>query len=265
MVPSLARAIAAGDKMAGMQSSRPVAVVTGASSGIGAACARHLATAGFYVVCAARREDRISAIAEEIDGAAVVCDVRDVEQVARLAHRVGDSLRVLVNNAGAALGADTVAEADPDRWRAMYELNVLGTLNVTQALLPALLASGDGVLVNMGSTAGHTTYERGGGYTAAKHAVAAMTQTLRLELLGQPVRITEISPGMVQTEEFGLVRYDGDTDRRDAVYAGVPGPLTADDVADAVTWVATRPSHVNIDQLTIRPRAQATQDKVHRV
>ena len=248
-----------------MDSPRRLAVVTGASSGIGAACARHLAAAGFDVVCAARREDRIRALADEIGGTALPCDIRDEQQVRRLADHVGASLTVLVNNAGAALGADPVAAADPEQWRAMYELNVIGTLLVTRALLPALIASGDGVLITMGSTAGHTTYEGGGGYTAAKHALAAMTQTLRLELLGKPVRVTEISPGMVRTEEFGLVRYDGDAARRDAVYAGVPGPLTAGDVADAVTWVATRPAHVNVDQLTLRPRAQATQDKVHRV
>lgn len=251
--------------MTGMDASRRRAVVTGASSGIGAACARHLGAAGFLVVCAARREERVRALAAEIDGTAVACDITDTEQVRRLADAVGESLHVLVNNAGAAFGADPVAAADPAQWRAMFELNVIGTLHVTQALLPALIASGDGVLITMGSTAGHTAYEGGGGYTAAKHGVAAMTQTLRLELLGEPVRVTEISPGMVATEEFGLVRYGGEHARRDAVYAGVPGPLTADDVADAVTWVATRPFHVNVDQLTIRPRAQATQDKVYRV
>ncbi len=248
-----------------MENSRHCAVVTGASSGIGAACARHLAAAGFHVVCSARREERIAALADEIDGRAVVCDVRDPEQVRHLADEVGDSLSVLVNNAGGAFGFDAVANSDPEHWRLMFELNVMGTLNVTQALLPALLASGDAVLINMGSTAGHGTYEGGGGYTAAKHGLAAMTQTLRLELLGKPVRITEISPGMVKTEEFALNRFGGDAARRDATYAGVPNPLTADDVADAVTWVATRPAHVNIDMLTIRPRAQATQDKVHRV
>lgn len=255
-----------------MDASPRLAVVTGASSGIGAACARRLAGAGFHVVCAARREDRIVALAADISGTAVICDVRDVDQVRGLADRVGrladttgTPLAVLVNNAGAAIGFGTVAEDDPQNWRDMYELNVIGTLNVTQALLPALIAGGDGVVINMGSTAGHTTYEHGGGYTAAKHGVAALTQTLRLELLGQPVRVTEIAPGMVMTEEFGLVRFDGDTARRDAVYAGVPDPLSADDVADAVTWVATRPAHVNIDSLTIRPRAQASQDKVHRV
>jgi NADP-dependent 3-hydroxy acid dehydrogenase YdfG len=247
-----------------MDAARRPAIVTGASSGIGAACARHLAAAGFHVIAAARRVDRIEALAAEIEGSAVVCDVTDDDQVRALADQVGDTLAVLVNNAGAALGLDRIVDADPDDWRAMYELNVIGTLRVTKALLPALIAGGDGVIVNMGSTAGHGTYEGGGGYTAAKHGVAALTETLRLELLGKPVRVCEIAPGMVRTEEFGLVRFGGDEARRDAVYAGVPDPLTADDIADAVTWVVTRPSHVNIDSLTIRPRAQATQDKVYR-
>jgi len=247
-----------------MADTRPLAVVTGASSGIGAASARHLAAAGFHVICAARRVDRLQELAQEIDGTALACDVTDPEQVRQLADQVGERLAVLVNNAGAALGLDPIAEADPLDWLAMYELNVIGTLRVTQALLPALIASGDGLVINMGSTAGHGVYEGGGGYTAAKHGVAAFSETLRLELLGEPVRITEIAPGMVRTEEFGLVRFNGDEARRDAVYAGVPEPLTADDIADAVTWVATRPSHVDIDLLTIRPRAQATQHKVHR-
>lgn len=248
-----------------MADTRSRAVVTGASSGIGAASARRLATAGFHVICAARRVDRLQDLAREIDGTAVACDVTDADQVRRLADQVGERLAVLVNNAGAAFGLDPIAKADPEDWRAMYDLNVIGTLRVTQALLPALIASGDGLVINMGSTAGHGVYEGGGGYTAAKHGVAAFSQTLRLELLGEPVRITEIAPGMVRTEEFGLVRFQGDEARRDAVYAGVPEPLTADDIADAVTWVATRPSHVDIDLLTIRPRAQATQHKVHRL
>ncbi len=248
-----------------MDVSRPVAVVTGASSGIGAASARRLAAAGFRVVVAARRADRLQALAAEVEGTPVVCDVTDADQVRALAREAGDSVAVLLNNAGAAFGLDRVAEADPAGWLAMYELNVIGTLRVTQALLPALISSGNAVVINMGSTAGHASYEGGGGYAAAKHGVAALTQTLRLELLGQPVRVTEIAPGMVATEEFGLVRFGGDASRRDAVYDGVPDPLTADDVADAVVWVATRPAHVNIDNLTIRPRAQATQDKVHRV
>ncbi len=241
-----------------------LAVVTGASSGIGAATARALAAAGFAVVCVARRADRIESLAAEIGGTSVVCDVTDEAQVEALARAVGPRVDVLVNNAGSAFGADPIAEADADDWRAMYEVNVIGTLNVTRALLPALIASRDGVLVNMGSTAGRTAYEGGGGYTAAKHGVAVLTETLRLELLGQPVRISEVAPGMVATAEFGLVRFRGDQERRDAVYAGVRNPLTAEDVADAVAWIATRQAHVNIDLMVIRPRAQATQHKVHR-
>ncbi len=242
----------------------PLAVVTGASSGIGAATARALAASGFHVVCSARRTDRIERLAAEIGGTALACDVTDEESVAGLRQAVGDHLDVLVNNAGGAFGADSVAEGRVEDWRAMFDVNVIGTLNVTKALLPALIASGDGVLINMGSTAGRVAYEGGGGYTAAKHGVAVMTETLRLELVGQPVRITEIAPGMVRTEEFGLVRFRGDQEKRDAVYAGVPAPLSAEDVADAVAWVATRPSHVNIDLMVVRPRAQAAQHKVHR-
>jgi NADP-dependent 3-hydroxy acid dehydrogenase YdfG len=251
--------------MTAMSEHRPCAVVTGASSGIGAATARRLAAEGLRIFCAARRVDRVEALAAEIDGVAVGCDVTDEADVAALAERVGPRLDVLVNNAGAAIGSDYVADARPDDWRAMYEVNVIGTLNVVKALLPALTASGNGVLVNMGSTAGHIAYEGGGGYTAAKHGVAVMTETLRLELVGQPVRITEIAPGMVRTEEFGLVRFGGDTEKRDEVYAGVPDPLTAEDIADAVAWVVTRPSHVNVDRIVIRPRAQAAQHKVYRV
>lgn len=240
------------------------AVVTGASSGIGAATARALAAAGFHVICAARRTDRIATLASQIGGTAVTCDVTDEDSVAALRAAVGPRLDVLVNNAGGAFGSETVAEGRVEDWRDMFDVNVIGTLNVTKALLPALIASGDAVLVNMGSTAGRVAYEGGGGYTAAKHGVAVMTETLRLELVGEPVRVTEIAPGMVRTEEFGLVRFRRDEGKRDAVYAGVPDPLSADDVADAVAWVATRPSHVNIDLLVVRPRAQAAQHKVHR-
>lgn len=253
--------------MAGVTTPDParVAVVTGASSGIGAATARALADAGFRVVCAARRASRIEALAAEIDGLAVACDVTSRESVAELAAAAGDVVHVLVNNAGGAFGADPVESADPDDWRRMYDVNVLGVLHVTQALLPALRASGDGVIVNVGSTAGRVAYEGGGGYTAAKHGTKVVTETLRLELVGEPIRISEIAPGMVQTEEFATVRFGGDAERAAAVYAGVPDPLVAVDVADAIAWVATRPSHVNIDELVIRPRAQAAQHKVHRV
>lgn len=247
-----------------MSTSR-TAVVTGASSGIGAATARTLAGAGFHVFCAARRADRIEPLAAELGGTAVVCDVTSPESVAVLAETVGDVLHVLVNNAGGAFGSDPVESADPGDWRAMYEVNVLGTLHVTQALLPALRASGDGLIVNVGSTAGRIAYEGGGGYTAAKHGVQVMTETLRLELCGEPIRVSEVAPGMVRTDEFSLVRFEGDREAAEAVYAGVPDPLVAEDVADAIGWIATRPAHVNIDELVIRPRAQAAQHKVHRV
>ena len=243
---------------------RPVAVVTGASSGIGAATARLLAAEGFRVVCAARRAERVEALAREIDGVAVRCDVSDAQDVARLAQAAGDEVVVLVNNAGGALGLESVADADVAKWRRMYESNVIGTLQVTKALLPALEATGDGIVVNVGSIAGLVAYEGGGGYTAAKHGVHVMTETLRLELVDRPVRVTEIAPGMVRTEEFSLTRFGGDQERADAVYAGVPGPLVADDVAEAVVWMATRPAHVNVDLLVIKPRAQAAPHKIHR-
>lgn len=241
------------------------AVVTGASSGIGAATARHLAREGYTVVCAARRADRIEALAAEIGGRAVVCDVTSPASVAALAEAVGPRLDVLVNNAGGAIGLGAVAEADPDQWRRMYDVNVLGLMQVTQALLPALVASGAGTIVNVGSTAGRIAYEGGAGYTAAKHGTKVVTETLRLELFDQPVRVCEVAPGMVRTEEFSLVRFDGDQERADAVYAGVAEPLVAEDVADAIAWVVTRPPHVNVDELVIKPRAQAAQHKVHRV
>jgi NADP-dependent 3-hydroxy acid dehydrogenase YdfG len=245
--------------------SRRTAVVTGASSGIGAATARALAREGYDVLCAARRSDRVEALAAEIRGRAVTCDVTSAASVAALAESVGASLHVLVNNAGGAFGLAPVEQADADEWRHMFEVNVIGLLRVTQALLPALRASGDGLVVNVGSTAGRIAYEGGAGYTAAKHGTQVVSETLRLELVGEPIRVSEVAPGMVRTEEFALNRFDGDQARADAVYAGVPDPLVADDVADAIAWIATRPSHVNIDELVIKPRAQAAQHRVHRV
>ena len=239
------------------------AVVTGASSGIGAATARALAAEGFHVFCAARRSDRIEALAKEIGGTAVTCDVTDGDQVAALAGTVGDSLDVLVNNAGGAIGIGPVVDSDADDWRKMYDVNVIGTMQVTKSLIPALLAGGAGTIINVGSTAGRWAYEGGGGYTAAKHGVAVLTETLRLELNGKPVRVTEIAPGMVRTEEFSLVRF-GDKAKADAVYEGVAEPLVAEDIADSIAWVATRPHHVNVDLLVIQPRAQATPYKIHR-
>ncbi|WP_413102640.1 SDR family NAD(P)-dependent oxidoreductase [Streptomyces sp. Inha503] len=244
------------------------AVITGASSGIGAATARRLAAAGFRVVLAARRKERIEALAAELTEAgheaeAYVLDVTDRAAVESFAAGL-DRCDVLVNNAGGAVGAETVATADPADWRAMYEVNVVGVLQVTQALLPALTASGDGTIVVLSSTAGHVAYEGGGGYVAAKHGSHAIAATLRLELCGEPVRVIEIAPGMVRTDEFAVNRYRGDESQAAAVYEGVAEPLTADDVADTVEWAVTRPSHVNIDMMVIRPRAQAAQHKVHR-
>ena len=240
------------------------AVVTGASSGIGAASARALARDGFHVVCAARRQDRIEALAEEIRGRAVVCDVTDPRSVAGLAAEV-ESVDVLLNNAGGAFDQASVADADVEDWARMFDLNALGTVRVTQALLPALRADGGGLVVNLGSTAGRVAYEGGGGYVAAKHAVRVITETLRLEMVAEPLRFTEIAPGMVKTEEFALNRFGGDRERYDSVYRGVAEPLVAEDIAEIVRWVASLPSHVNIDEVVVRPRAQAAQHKVHRV
>ncbi len=242
----------------------PLAVVTGASSGIGAATARKLAEAGFEVICAARRVDRIEALASEIGGRAIACDVTVQADVDALAAEVGDELAVLVNDAGGALGLEPVAEADLDAWQQMYAVNVLGTTRVTKALLPALVA-GHGIIVFVTSVAADAPYEGGAGYNGAKAAERMVAGALRLELYDKPVRITEICPGMVHTEEFSLVRFGGDQAKADATYAGVPDPLVADDIADAIAWMATRPEHVNIDRMTVRPRAQAAQHKVYRV
>ena len=244
-----------------------IAVVTGASSGIGAASARRLVAEGFHVVAAARRRDRLEALVEEIgDATAVECDITDDDSVAHLAAVVAGldgPLTTLVNNAGGARGMDPVESGSLDDWKWMYETNVLGTLRVTQALLPALEASGHGTIVTIGSTAAFTVYEGGGGYTAAKHAQNALVGTLRLEIVGKPVRVVEIDPGMVRTDEFSLNRL-GDPEKADAIYDGVPNPLTAEDIADCVAWCATRPHHVNIDRLVVRPLAQAAQHKVYR-
>jgi NADP-dependent 3-hydroxy acid dehydrogenase YdfG len=243
--------------------SRPVAVVTGASSGIGAATARRLASEGFEVICAARRMDRLEPLAKEVHGRAVSLDVLDDASVAAFAEAVPEC-RVLVNNAGGALGLEPVGSANLDDWQWMYDVNVLGVVRVTKALLPALVASGAGHIVLMGSTAGHIAYEGGAGYTAAKHGAAVVVETLRLELWDQPVRVTEIAPGMVKTDEFSVNRFRGDAAKAESVYAGVRAPLVADDIADCVAWVVTRPAHVNVDLLVVRPRAQAAQHKVHR-
>ncbi len=253
-------------------STNPIAVVTGASSGIGAATARRLATEGFHVVAAARRADRLADLTEEITKGGgritpATVDVTrdaDVAALADTVRGVDGELTLLVNNAGGAHGAEPIEAANIEDWQWMFDVNVLGTLRVTKALLPALEASGNGTVVVMSSTAALIVYEGGAGYAAAKHAQTALAETLRLELCGRPVRVIEIDPGMVRTDEFALIRYRGDARAAAAVYAGVANPLTADDIADCVAWCATRPHHVNIDRLVVRPLAQAAQHKVHR-
>jgi NADP-dependent 3-hydroxy acid dehydrogenase YdfG len=244
--------------------SRGTAVVTGASSGIGAATAKRLAAEGYQVVAAARRRDRLDALAAEVPSIRpATLDVTDPESVGALAADLED-VAVLVNNAGGAIGVEPIEDADPADWQRMYDTNVLGVLRVTQALLPALERGTGGHVVVTGSIAGHLVYEGGGGYTAAKHGAAALVETLRLELNGRPVRVTEVAPGMVHTEEFSLVRLRGDQAAADRVYEGVDRPLTADDVADCIAYVVTRPAHVNIDLLVVKPIAQAAPHKVAR-
>ena len=238
------------------------AVVTGASSGIGAATAERLAAEGYSVVLGARRLDRLTELAERIGGRALPLDVTDDASVAAFVAEL-DRVDVLVNNAGGAFDAAPVAQADVDSWQRAFDVNVLGTLRMTKALLPALIASGAGTIVMVGSTAGLISYEGGASYTAAKHGVHTMTETLRLELFDQPVRIMEIAPGMVRTDEFALNRL-GSSDKADAIYRGVREPLVADDIADCIAWTITRPPHVNVDLMVVRPRAQAAQHKVHR-
>jgi NADP-dependent 3-hydroxy acid dehydrogenase YdfG len=248
-----------------VSASRRTAVITGASSGIGAATARDLAARGFDVVLGARRLDRLTGVAADcerqgINARALPLDVTDPVSVERFAADIAH-VDVLINNAGGAKGMAPVAEADEEQWRWMYDANVLGVMRVTKALLPRLVASGNGSIVVVGSVAGIEPYPGGGGYTAAKHAVHALSQTLRQELLGEPVRVTEIAPGLVNTE-FSYVRL-GDQAAADNVYAGMT-PLTAEDVADVIGFVVTRPAHVCLDYMLLKPTDQATATRVFR-
>jgi NADP-dependent 3-hydroxy acid dehydrogenase YdfG len=235
--------------------------VTGASSGIGAATVRALAGAGLETVAAARRLERCEELAREVGGRALALDVADPDAVRALADQL-EAVDVIVHSAGGALGLEHVAEADEDRWREMWESNVAGVMRVTKALLPALRRGIDPQIVIIGSVAGVEVYEGGGGYTAAKHAVHALAQTLRLELLADGIRVTEIAPGLVETE-FSLVRFEGDAERAADVYRGLE-PLSAEDVAEAVAFCVTRPGHVDVDYLAIKPTAQATATITHR-
>lgn len=238
-----------------------VAAITGASSGIGAATARALAGNGFEVVLGARRLERLEEVAGEVGGEAVELDVTDPESVERFAGRL-PSCDVLVNNAGGALGLESIADADEEQWRWMFEANVMGTMRVTKALLPRLIASGDGHVVAVTSIAGFESYRGGAGYIAAKHGQRSMLRNLRLELLGEPVRVTEVAPGMVETE-FSLVRFGGDEQAAERVYRGMT-PLSAEDVAESIRWAVAQPAHVNVDEIVLRPRDQAAAAEVHR-
>jgi NADP-dependent 3-hydroxy acid dehydrogenase YdfG len=241
----------------------PTAVVTGASSGIGAATARALAGDGYRVVLGARRLERLQELAAEIGGRAkaIRLDVADPSSAEAFAAQI-PACDVLVNNAGGALGLEALGEADEELWRAMYEANVLGTMRMTRALLPRLIESGNGHVVGVTSIAAFETYRGGAGYTAAKHAQRAALRTLRLELLGEPVSVTDVAPGMVETE-FSLVRFEGDEKAAARVYEGMQ-PLRAEDVAECIRWAIAQPSHVNVDEIVVRPRDQARATEVHR-
>ena len=244
---------------------RETAIVTGASSSIGAATARALANSGFDVVACSRRTDRLDALAAE--NAAITAhhlDITDQKSVDQLVSDLSDrKVSILINNAGGAFDAASVLDSDPDVWSKTYDLNVVGTVRMVKAFTPAMEKLGHGHIVIISSTAGHVAYENGGSYVAAKHAETALARTLRLELNGLPIRVTEIAPGMVKTEEFAKVRF-GDAARAAKVYEGVAAPLTAEDVAEAIRWSVTLPEHFNVDSLVIRPVAQAANHKVHR-
>ncbi|WP_087510315.1 SDR family oxidoreductase [Cellulomonas iranensis] len=241
------------------------ALVTGASSGIGAATVRRLRADGWDVVATARRGERLAALAQETGAETVVADLtRDADVGALVAHvRDTGGLDAVVNNAGGAFGQDTVEGGDLEQWRAMYEINVLGTLRVVQGVLPLLRERGAGDVVVVTSTAAHGAYPGGAGYTGAKHAERMLATTLRWELVGEPIRVVEIAPGAVATEEFSLVRFGGDAERAAQVYEGYQ-PLVADDVADTIAWSLSRPPHVNVDLLVVRPRAQANNTTIAR-
>lgn len=243
-----------------------VAVVTGASSGIGAATARALASVGVAVIAVARREDRLDELAKESALiTAFVADLTKQGDVDRLEkYCTGKEIEMLINCAGGAFDSATVLEGDPDVWAKSYELNVIATLRVTKAITPIMVRNGLGHIVIVTSTAGHRAYETGGSYVAAKFAETSMAHTLRLELNGLPIRITEIAPGMVKTEEFALNRFDGDATKAAKVYEGVDAPLTAEDVAESIRWSVTLPDHFNVDSMVIRPVAQAANHKIHR-
>ena len=250
-----------------MSSQKKLAVVTGASSGIGAATALVLAENGYQVIAGARRLDRLQELASK-NSSIEICqlDVTDQASVdAFVKHINGRDVDVLINNAGGAFDSASVLDSDPEIWKKSFDVNVVGSVRMTKAITPAMIKAGKGHIVVMSSTAAQVAYENGGSYVAAKFAERSLANTLRLELNGTPIRVTEIAPGMVKTDEFALVRNSGDSAKAAKVYEGVEFPLTAEDVAESIRWSVMLPQHVNIDSLTIRPVAQAAAHKVHRV
>jgi 3-hydroxy acid dehydrogenase / malonic semialdehyde reductase len=248
-----------------------VVFVTGASSGIGKSCARAFAGQGAKILMCARRADRLKGFAAELKkefGAPVhqfSLDVRDEPAVEKaLAGLAKDwgAIEVLVNNAGLSRGLSKLHEGLLSDWEEMIDTNVKGLLYVSRAVIPGMVERGSGHVINIGSIAGHEVYPGGNVYCATKFAVRALSMGLRLDLNGTPVRVSEVSPGMVETE-FSVVRFHGDTDRAGKVYQGLM-PLSPDDIADAVVWCATRPPHVNISEMIVMPTAQASTTMVHR-
>ena len=249
-----------------MSKSEKVAVVTGASSGIGAATAKLLAKNGYTVIAGARRLDRLEALAKADSNIEIhQLDVTDQTSVDNFVKAVASrEVDLLVNNAGGAFDSSSVLDSDPEVWAKSYDVNVIGSVRMTKALAPSMIAVGKGHIVIISSTAGHVAYENGGSYVAAKFAERSLANTLRLELNGTPIRVTEIAPGMVKTDEFALVRNSGDSAKAAKVYEGVESPLTAEDIAESIYWSTSVPAHVNIDSLVIRPVAQAANHKVFR-
>jgi NADP-dependent 3-hydroxy acid dehydrogenase YdfG len=249
-----------------MSSKPPVAVVTGASSGIGAATAKLLAQNGYVVIAGARRLDRLEALTKANSNIEVhQLDVTDQTSVDKFVEAIaGREVDLLVNNAGGAFDSSSVLDSDPEVWAKSYDVNVIGSVRMTKALAPSMIAAGKGHIVIISSTAGHVAYENGGSYVAAKFAERSLANTLRLELNGTPIRVTEIAPGMVKTDEFALVRNSGDSAKAAKVYEGVESPLTAEDIAESIYWSTSVPAHVNIDSMVIRPVAQAANHKVFR-
>ena len=249
-----------------MSANKKIAVVTGASSGIGKATSLLLASNGFHVIAGARRLERLEELAQKNPNIEPFrLDVTDQGSVdAFVAHIDGRQVDALVNNAGGAFDSSSVLDSDPEIWKKSYEVNVIGALRMTQAITPAMIAAGRGHVVILTSTAGHIAYENGGSYVAAKFAERSLANTLRLELNGTAIRVTEIAPGMVKTDEFALVRNSGDAAKAAKVYENVENPLTADDIAESIFWSVSLPAHVNIDSMVIRPVAQAANHKVHR-